>query len=377
MRIGISIMTGNKQHVWNNGLVQNIYHFAALLRKIPFVEQVYLINCGDQDCHPNGSDDEAKSLPLVRAAEALDLIDVGIEMGGAVDVEWIRRLRFQGGKFILHLCGQPYVSLIEPTIFGRQGFFIEAQRAEEIWLLAKDMIFAPMLRTIHRCPVYEVPYLWAPRFLEQTIETAEDGGPRYGYRRGSLKRGTARPAIFEPNLSPIKMGLIPYMICDAVERRSPGMLEDVTYLNGDGMMTHPTFVHFMRNSAVYQAGKARITGRDYFAHVMGRGSNIVVSHQINCPQNYVYLDALHGSYPLIHNSPLFKEAGYYYEASDVTAGAQALRQAIETHDDDLDAYSERAKGVVDALSPSARLNVDHYARRLVALTSASATRRSA
>ena len=377
MRIGVSIMTGDKQHVWNNGLVQNIYHFAGLLRSIPFVEEVYLLNCGDRDTHPNGSDEAARSFALLKPADAFDLIDVAIEMGGAVDMEWIRRFRFRGGKFILHLCGQPYVSLIEPTVFDREGFFIEAQRFEEIWLLAKDMVFAPMLRTIHRCPVHEVPYLWAPRFLEQTIQRDKNGEPRYGYRRGSLKPGTARPAIFEPNISPIKMGLIPYMICDAVERRSPGIVDEVTYLNGDGTLDHPTFVHFMQNSTIYQAGKTRITGRDYFAHVMGRGSNVVVSHQIHCPQNYVYLDALYGSYPLIHNSPLFKEAGYYYEASDVDAGARVLRDAIEHHDHELEAYARCAKGVVEGLSPSSRANIDHYARRLLTLTSTGAVRRSA
>lgn len=377
MRIGVSIMTGDGQHVWNNGLVQNIYHFAGLLRSIPFVEEVYLLNCGDRDTHPRGSDEAARSFPLLKPTEAFDLIDVAIEMGGAIDVEWIRRFRFRGGKFILHLCGQPYVSLVEPTVFDREGFFIDALRFEEIWLLAKDMVFAPMLRTIHRCPIHEVPYLWSPRFLEQTIEKTEDGEPRYGYRKGSLQPGRARPAIFEPNISPIKMGLIPYMICDAVERASPGTIDHVTYLNGDGTLAHPTFVHFMQNSTIYQAGKAKIIGRDFFAHIMERGSNIVVSHQINCPQNYVYLDALYGSYPLIHNSVLFKDAGYYYEASDAVAGAQALRDAIEQHDHELNAYARRGKSVIDGLSPSARSNIDHYARRLLALTSTGTARRSA
>lgn len=377
MRIGVSIMTGDNHHVWNNGLNQNIYHFASMLNKIPFVEGVYFINCGDRKTHPNGSDEEAMRFPIISQADAFDAVDVAIEMGGAIDVEWIRRFRFRGGKFVIHLCGQPYVALVEPTVFDREGFFIEAQRCDEIWLLAKDMIFAPMQRTIHRCPIHEVPYLWSPRFLEQTVQRGPDGESLFGYRPGSLKAGAARPAIFEPNLSPIKMGLIPQMIVDMVERRAPGTIDHVTFLNGDGMIGHPSFIHFMQSMATYLAGKVRIIGRDFFAHTMGRGDNMVVSHQINCPQNYVYLDALHGLYPLIHNSKMFKDVGYYYKDSDVAGGVSAFLNAIETHDRNLDDYARRARAVIDGLSPAAPANIDQYARRLLSLVNTGVKRRAA
>jgi len=377
MRVGVSIMTGDKQHVWNNGLTQNIYHFVTLLSQIPFVEAVYLINCGDRPTHPQGSDDEALRFPIITQAEASDVVDVAIEMGGAIDVEWIRRFRFQGGKFVIHQCGQPYVALIEPTVFNREGFFIEAARCEEIWLLAKDMIFAPMLRTIHRCPVNEVPYLWSPRFLEQTVQRGPNDEPLYGYRRGGLKTGTARPAIFEPNISPIKMGLIPQMICDVAARQAPGVIDYVTYLNGDGKIEHPTYVCFMQSMRTYQDGKVQIIGRDYFSHVMGRGCNMVVSHQLHCPQNYVYLDALYGLYPLIHNSVMFKDVGYYYEDSDIVGGAKLFLDAVEGHDENLEDYAKRAGAMIASLSPTSPVNINHYARRLLSLVSAGRKRRSA
>lgn len=269
------------------------------------------------------------------------------------------------------------MSLIEPTVFGREGFFMDPDRFEEIWLLAKDMIFAPMLRTIHRCAVHEVPYLWSPRFLEQTIQSGTEGGQQFGYRPGSLESGQVRPAIFEPNISPIKMGLIPFMICEAVERLWPSWIDTVTFLNGDVLAEHVSYIHFMRNSALYERQKTRITGRDYFAHVMGRGSNMVVSHQINCAQNYLYLDALYGSYPLIHNSKIFENCGYYYDDSDIAGGAQAMVNAIENHDRNLSFYQARSRSVIDGLSPTARNNIDNYARRLVTLMGADDRRKSA
>ncbi|MFD2781245.1 DUF2827 family protein [Novosphingobium pokkalii] len=49
MRIGISIITHAGQNIWNNGIGQHVYHLATLFRHLPFVEAVYLLNCGDQD----------------------------------------------------------------------------------------------------------------------------------------------------------------------------------------------------------------------------------------------------------------------------------------------------------------------------------------
>lgn len=377
MRIGVSLMTGKSQHVWNNGLNQNIYHFVKMLESIPFVESVCLLNCGDHDDHPHGLDVEGKRIPLMSLSEAFHQIDVAVEQGGAIDTEWIRRFRHRGGKVILHMCGQPYVALIEPTVFKRDGFFLEPDRFDEIWILAKDMIFAPMMETIYRCPIREVPYLWSPRFLEQTIEKDEEGNGKFGYRPGSLAPGSIFPAIFEPNLSPIKMGLIPVLICEMIQRRRPDWIHRMILHNSDRMLEHPAFVYFMQNLDIYTSGKSILVGRDYFGHVMGRGSNVVVSHHINCPQNYLYLDALHGGYPLIHNSVLFKDAGYYYPDSDVEAGAEAFAFAVENHDHNLDAYKRRAREVIEDLSPVAPKNLSAYARFLISLTSADSRRRRA
>jgi len=365
MRVGLSIMTGSQQNVWNNGLFQNIYHLACLLEGIPFVERVFLLNCGDGG-HPAGAEDFADRFPLLAPGDA-DGLDVAVEMGGALDAQWGRRFRAAGGKVVFHICGQPYAALVESTIFRKQGYFGDPQRCDEVWVLAKDAMFAPMLRTIHRCPVHVTPYLWSPHFLNATIAQAPDGESGFGYRHGALSAG-ARPAIFEPNISPIKMALIPLLACDVAERRQPGAVAHVHLMNGEHLLSHRSFVEFMRNLDLYRDGKVSIGGRDYFANVMARGANVVVSHQLGCSQNYLYLDALHGGYPLVHNSPLFRDAGYFYEGSDVEAGATALLDAVATHDLNLEFYNTRSKRVIDALAPTARGNADGYARRLIDLT---------
>jgi hypothetical protein len=105
------------------------------------------------------------------------------------------------------------------------------------------------------------------------------------------------------------------MISEKVQRAMPEAMAMLLFMNSKKMAENPTFVAMMVQSQLYKAGKVVVAGRDYFAHVMGVGANMVISHQDDWGQNYLYLDALYGDYPLIHNSPFFADAGYYYPAT--------------------------------------------------------------
>jgi hypothetical protein len=366
MRIGLSILTHEGHNIWNNGIGQNVYHVACLLEAIPFVEKVILINTGDQNQPAGDVGDIGQRFPLVSLHEAVDLIDIVIEMSGGMDVEWLNRFRARGGKVVFHNCGQPYSGMIEPTIFNKPSFFSDPERCDEVWLLPKDAIFTPMMHALHRCPIHTVPYLWAPLFLEKTIADL-DGLYKlpFGYKRGMLDK--AKPAIFEPNISPIKMGTIPFMICEAAYSQSPERIEKVFFMNGHHMASQRTFIQLVERFDLYKDGKLTIAARDFFSHIMGTGGNMVVSHQIDCPQNYLYLDALFGNYPLIHNSPMFDDVGYYYPDSDITEGLAQFRLALAEHDANLDFHASRNARKIESLNPLNSVNRDAYAKRLLNL----------
>lgn len=366
MRIGITLHTYDNHNIWNNGIGQNVYHLACALEAIPFVERVVLINTGNQEAQPADVGDAAHKFRMVSQLEATDLIDVAIEVAGALDLEWSARFRARGGRLVFHNCGQPYSALVEPTIFNKPSTFIDPLRCDEVWTLAKDAPFDPMMRAIYRCPVHQVPYLWASNFLEQSAkDLARQGDHKFGYQAGSIAKPI--PAIFEPNISPIKMGTIPFMICEAAYAKMQEKIAKVWYLNGHHMAAHMTFIKMVQRFSLYADGKLAIGARDYFSHVMASGANMVVSHQLDCPQNYLYLDALFGNYPLIHNSPLFADVGYYYPNSDIGAGLEQFELAMSEHDRNLEFNAQRNAKKVGDLSPLNRANVNAYARRLINL----------
>lgn len=366
MRVGLSLITHVGQNIWNNGIGQNVYFLAQCIDAIPFVEQVIIINCGDQDTPPASAGDLGAKFPLVSAHDAIEAVDVAIEMAGAFGPEWKRAFKAKGGKIAFHNCGQPYAALIEPHVFSQPGCFVEPELSDEVWLLPKDSKFARMQGAFHRCPVHEVPYLWGPDFLLNSGDLTTD--IPFGYQPGSLTDGNLRPAIFEPNISPIKMGTIPLLICEVLERRHPNLISSVTFLNGSHLMDTHTFSYMLKNLNLHASKKIEVRGREYFSDVMRSGANIVVSHQLEVTQNYLYLDSIYGNYPLLHNSPDFQDIGYYYRDSDVEEAVEMADWIVRFHDQEAEAYNSRSKQRLAKLSPSAPQNIDSYARRLLALT---------
>ncbi|QNK65540.1 DUF2827 domain-containing protein [Variovorax sp. PAMC26660] len=368
MRIGISVITRAGQSIWENGLGQNVVFLARLFQQLPFVQSVVLIDVGDQQVMPAQVDLNALGLRLMRAHEATDEVDVIIEMAGALDPQWLALQRARGKKVVYYCAGQPYAALIEPAVFDKPGLFSRPDRCDEIWLLPEYQTFASFQRVLHRCPVRVVPYLWHPQFLEQRIAEVTQLGHRFGWQTGVVRAGL-RVAIFEPNVSVAKTSSISMLACDEAYRAEPGSVAMMNVLNTLHMKDHPTMLYFANQLDLVQQHKALFLGRHDIVGFMVQSADAVVSHQWTNDQNYSYLDALYGDYPLVHNSPWLHGfgAGYYYPGFEAAEGGRQLRIAASEHDTRLEDYRQRSRQVFDAVDPFNAANVEAYARLLLDL----------
>ncbi|WP_324251751.1 DUF2827 family protein [Burkholderia ambifaria] len=350
---------------------QNILFFARLLRGLPFVTDVVLLDCGDQKRLPPDADGLLPGLRLIPPREATDLIDVAVEMGGGLDIEWIDYIRKLGKRVVFLCCGQPYVGLIEPSLFNRGGYFSRAQRCDEIWILSKDRALKPMLEALHRCPAFEVPFLWHPMLVERRIRDVEQAGYRFGYAPKQDDRSVRamKVAIFEPNISVVKSCVVPMLICDAAYRRCPAGIERLHLLNSAHMVGHPTFDFIIRSLALQSAAKVELQHRHDFVGYMSQFADVVITHQWCNDQNIAYLDALYGGYPLVHNSPWLEGVGYAYRDFDINAGSEQLIRVATSHDAGHAAYVEAARLFLAGLGPDKPANREAYAKRLLHLAS--------
>lgn len=372
MRIGISVITQAGQNIWNNGLTQNVVFLARLFQQIPFVSAVVFLNSGDQTEMPAGAESMVPGVPLVPYRQATDKVDVVLEMAGGLDVQWLDYMRACGKKVVGYVAGQPFCGLVEPPVFEKPGYAVRPDRYDAVWLIPEYQAFTQMLRAMHRCPTSVVPYLWSPHFLQQRIAEVKSLGFQYGFvprpKDATAQRQPLRVAIFEPNISVAKTSSISMLACDEAYRANPNSVGMMSVLNTLHLKDHSTMLYLANSLSLVKEHKAVFLGRHDIVGFMVQQADAVVSHQWENNQNYSYLDALYGHYPLVHNSPWIKDIGYYYPEFDCKEGGRQLLRAYAHHEENMPAQARLISALFASLDPLAPTNIAAYTQLLLALT---------
>lgn len=371
MNIGISVLTTSNAHVWSSGLNQNLAFLVMLLRHSPLVENIYLLNGGDSDDLPAGMNAAIAGAHLVQPQDVTRTVDVVIEMGAQLPTAWLHRVRALGAKIVLFLAGQSYSSHIEYPMFDRPGSALfNGSVWDEVWVLPQHMHnSAPLLRTLLRRPVYEVPHLWSPVYLQQQALVMRERDQPFGFDPHSRvpPHPGWRVGIFEPNISVLKNSTLPLLVCEQANRLAPASVERVMAMNTLHMKDHLTFNHFASHLDISRQGKASYEPRVMFAECMGVFNlNAVVAHQWECELNYAYYDALYGGYPLVHNSDALQRAGVglYYPGFNATEGGRVLVDAWHQEPGYWQDYHRRALDWLANLAPDHPDNVAAFMHRL-------------
>jgi FkbM family methyltransferase len=189
-------------------------------------------------------------------------------------------------------------------------------------------------------------------------------GVRFGYQGG---RKHWRVCVFEPNLCMVKTSIIPMLVCEEAYRQKPPFAEIFRFCNTYKSKDNQSFVRFAQSLDIVKNGLSSFDNRFHYYEFMAHHGDCVVSHQWHNAQNYLYYETLHGGYPLVHNSPILKDVGYYYPDFDCRAGGEALIHAHETHDTSLEEYKARASGFLETLGITYTPNIEAYRSALLGL----------
>ena len=60
--------------------------------------------------------------------------------------------------------------------------------------------------------------------------------------------------------------------------------------------------------------------------------NVIISFSDNCDLNYLTLECLYLGIPVIHNAPMLKDYGYYYDKFDTEMGKEKLIEIVKNFD---------------------------------------------
>ena len=370
LRVGVTInIKEGHQTIWENGIAQNCLFLVQLLNESPEVERAVLINGSGVKEVGKGMFIEALGLTIISLEEAQQTLDVVIEMGQQMAYDWVVEFKGRGGRYVFMRVGCDYVIDIERAMFNLpMASLCNNTPYDAIWTIpVHERTCKDYFSLICRAPVKIVPHLWNPQFFEMGNSILPPEA-KYGYKKGKPRW---RICSFEPNINTLKTSVIPMLVCEEAYRKDPKFLECFRLTNTFHIKDRPAFVSFARSLDIVNHGLVAFEGRFPMYDYMARNGDCIIAHQWECELNYAYYEALFGNYPLIHNSEMLKEYGYYYPDFDAARGGEVLLKAFTEHDRNFKKYRAKCKELFSKLDIYNPFNIKKYTEELVALFSVS------
>jgi hypothetical protein len=367
LTIGITIGLKNEDEtLWNNGIKQNAVFLAEALRNCSNVALVVLVNTTQVQITER-LPWNLERWPTVSFDTTKDKLDVLIELGGQIDEDQTAYLKQRGTRLVSYCCGFEYIHAMESILFNRPlwGYNLYVnQRYDAIWMVPQvannSQSFFEVLR---RRNAETVPFVWSPVFLEQRSQALPNRGI-YQQRHGSPRR----LVVMEPNLNLVKFCLYPIFIAELAYRQAPDDIEILRVTNAEHIATQsPEFIALMNQLDIVRQHKAVFLGRYDTPSFLAEHTDIVISHQLENPLNYFYLEVCWQGFPLIHNAHLCPDLGYFYPENRADLGAKLVLEAIRQHDADADAYRAKQRGKISRYLPGDETLVRTYTQLLESL----------
>lgn len=361
LKIGVTLFVRDeKQTLWENGIYQNCFFLLQLLNRSPIIDKCFIVCDGPGNPNHVSKMFEGLDVYVISLQDAMDSLDVIIELSAHLDVNWTRQFASKGGHIIGMRVANDFV--IDTERMGRglsAGLVMSGTPYSVIWTLpAFERSCKSYYQAGMRANVRVMQHLWSPAIVN--LATAKKG-QKFAYQAG---RKRWRLGIFEPNISLVKTCHVPLVLCDVTHRNNPLIIEHLRVFCTENIRENPHFVAFAQSMDLVSQGLTSFEGRFPIIDVLGQTIDAVICHHWENGQNYLYYEALYGGFPLIHNSAFIDNCGYRYNNYDPIEGAVALLQAYMEHDRNLTAYIKEAHLFLEKLDPLSEKNVFDYGKEI-------------
>lgn len=345
-RINIGVTIGLYQEdesVWVNGIKQNALFLVKLLRQLDHKYNAFLVNTTEVPVSDKLPWDR-ELFPTFSLADVWDGIDVLILLGGGLSDIDLDNLKKKGVKRVMYYCGAEYWRMVEAICYKKSykspPYYY--RNYDSVWIIPQNAnsnqhFLYQMTGTRPRV----VPFIWDPVFLNEISDKLVAKG------KYVPNPGPKRVACFEPNIQFLKTFIYPLMIVDRAYTEKPDLVSRLVITCSETFREDPDFIALANHFKLpKESGKCVFTERHVTPWFLAEHTDVVVSHQIENPLNYLYLEVCWQGYPLVHNAHLCKELGYYYEGFDVDQGKDQLIKALSQHDAHYQIYIEDQRRLI-------------------------------
>ena len=363
MKIGITIKLNKGATFQSNGMLQNLYFLAEAFNEIDDFESYFLYS---SDSEPELILEKDRCISfseyIVKPCFEFDIIILG-----GFTSKMFSNTIFANTKIIAFHCGATMIDDIFKCLDQSEGSAKSGQSSEinvdEIWTLphhSKNLTYLSTLYDNKNAKV--VPYVWDSSFIE--LQLKSNGYKSiHDFRDDFRSKPIDRLSIYEPNNTFCKTCLIPLSIAVEHKRHGQQLLKSCRTFCAEKIAKNGNFNEKLRIMGILSHKEYfRFSKRVAFVSSLKRyGLNtIVLSHQLNCELNNLYFDCLYLGIPLLHNSTVLSEFGYYYPDSDIATAAKKIDQIVGCHPVNFHEYNEVNKKLFEDYNPRNRRNLSVY-----------------
>lgn len=370
-KIGITLELPKEfVYLFTNGIRQNAIFFYRLLKNIDKYD-VYFIFRND-NLIENHLLNKMK-FDYVLEENIIDAnFDIIFTFGYIFKRETYSLTRELGVKHIFYNCGNLYIIDSENCLFkdtpnnNTNSLYNRYNLFDECWNLPHmTNTTHHYLKTLLRCNIVEVPYIWSPEFI---------GDEQYKYTKRSINKSIA---IFEPNISIMKWAFPAVLICENAYR-DPEFTDKIKHIYVTNMELEKKTLNKHFNETVTSLDLKKdnilsVENRYNSLYFMSKYADIVVSHTWENWLNNLYFDIAWMGWPIVHNGKFCKEVGYYYDEFNYEMGGNVLKDVILNHDENADEYLLRNRLYMQKYLPTNKALKKHYEDLITNILSKSTT----
>ena len=351
MNIGITVgLQEENESLWINGIKLNVLNLVETLSRIG-EHNVYILDTSKKVSDLTKVSWNTEEYPIFKYAEKIESTDLLILLGTSFSSEQTSKCKkaFPKIKIIKYHCGNNYVIDMERTLFHNGGTAHEAAWTsghDETWLIPQQEYHnRDYYQTIGRLPenkVKVVPFVWSPKFIkEEAIKYKKLANKDVYYLPGKNPKDMNISSM-EPNMNTVKYVMPLIMMTEQLYRRKgKDAFNEFWIGSGKRLLKSKYFLDCVGNLDLTSSGKLKLCSR-YPTHVfLAEKTDVMVSHQMDNPLNYAYLDVMYFGYPLVHNAHMIKDAGYYYSGFKTTAASKLLEDVMNHHDELAEDYNKK------------------------------------
>lgn len=348
--INIGITCQLSRSIWSGSIKQAAINLYDCLEKCGF-NPIYLNN--GSKISQYGKEHKAFDVSQI-LQDRFPKLDIIILHGFSIPNEDMERIlkKHEGCKIILYHHGNR-IAIDQDNLLKGTNFQSKITHLDQVWIPEHHDYSLQYVKAYHGtdATVRSIPYLWSPFFIDKV---------RVKKNLFFDPEKAAKVVVLEPNVNSSKTCLLPLLICETFNKSYGKKCESFSFFNTEMIKVNRGAKSLIKQFSVAEQDKIFLNKNWKTMDVFERLGQYVLSHQSENEMNYLYLETLYLGFPLIHNSELLKEFGYFYNKYDIMHAANQIYNSILNHKENFEYYEMENRKLLNNFLPTNEKNINFF-----------------